>query len=217
MNEADPAAAYEALRAETAGMLKYDLADLSLVQGLQVDLVSLLRLEVDTLQGKVLAGEQVDLMRLSAALTMLHKLLPPAELKTESSKPDFSGAREELERFLQNRFEAIEYGYARESEIEAEVQADFYRDAMRPPAPARIGPPAPARVVYVDHAVINDRDEPVSPPALAAVPATRKAPSSDAEWARWYQSGSGSVRQAGWGLSASWLVKADNEPKGTPG
>jgi hypothetical protein len=97
----DPAAAYEALRAETAGMLNYDLADLSLVQGLQLDLASLLRLEVDTLQGKVLAGDTVDLGRLGVAFGMLTKLLPPAALEAEPSEVrPHSEARERLKALI---------------------------------------------------------------------------------------------------------------------
>jgi hypothetical protein len=51
MDIPDPAAAYAALRHETAAMFNYDIANLSLTQGLQLDLVSLLRLEVDMMQG----------------------------------------------------------------------------------------------------------------------------------------------------------------------
>ena len=76
----DPSAAYDRLRVETAEMLKLDVANLSLVEGLQLDLVSMLRLEVDGLQGAVLAGEQVDLGRLSTALGMLRQLLPEKSL-----------------------------------------------------------------------------------------------------------------------------------------
>ena len=72
----DPIAAYERLRAETAQMLKLDSANLSLVEGLQLDLVSLLRLEVDGLQAAVLGGAQVDLARLSTAHTLLQKMHP---------------------------------------------------------------------------------------------------------------------------------------------
>jgi hypothetical protein len=106
----DPAAVYERLKTETAGMFGYDLADLSLTQGLQIDLVSLLRLEVDTMQGKVLAGETVDLQRLVAAHGLLQKMLPAQALvapAAAASHDAFAGAREELERFLAGRASAI--------------------------------------------------------------------------------------------------------------
>jgi hypothetical protein len=75
------------LRVETAQMLNLDIADLSLVAGLQLDLVSLLRLEVDGLQGSALAGEQIDLDRLSTALGMLRQLLPERALVSAPPPP----------------------------------------------------------------------------------------------------------------------------------
>ena len=77
---ADPAATYERLRAETAEMFDYDLASASLTQGLQIDLVSLLRLEIDGMSGRVLAGETVDLTRLVAAHGLLRQMLPERAL-----------------------------------------------------------------------------------------------------------------------------------------
>ena len=203
--KSDPAAAYEALRAETANMLNYDLSDLSLVQGLQLDLVSLLRLEVDTLQGKVLAGDTVDLSRLAVAFGMLTKILPPAALEAEAPKPDFEGAREELLRLLQGRADALEHEWQRQSAIESELAAEDWRETMRPALPS--SPPAPARHVYIDHAVLDD--DPSATPGLDAaaravppppVPVSRASPpqqSSDAEWLRWYRAG-GATRQVGW-------------------
>ena len=78
MNEFDPAVAYERLKIETAGMLNLNVASSSPLENLQVDLVSLLRLQIDDLQGKVLSGEQVDLNRLSTALNMLVSFCPSA-------------------------------------------------------------------------------------------------------------------------------------------
>jgi hypothetical protein len=80
MDIADPAVAYEKLKAETAEMLGLATISTSLLENLQVDLVSLLRLQIDDLQGKVLSGEQVDFDRLSTALTMLRQLLPEKAL-----------------------------------------------------------------------------------------------------------------------------------------
>jgi hypothetical protein len=100
MTDPDPAAVYERLRDETAGMFGYDLTNLSLTQGLQLDLVSLLRLEVDTMQGKVLAGDTVDLQRLVAAHGLLAKMLPASALVAPAAAADhvdqFAGARQEL-------------------------------------------------------------------------------------------------------------------------
>jgi hypothetical protein len=122
MTDPDPAQTYERLRAETAEMLKLDAANLSLVEGLQLDLVSLLRLEVDGLQGAVLAGEQVDLARLSTALAMLQKLLPTQLAPAAAAeRDDFAGAREELRQLFARRFEALSRRRVRE---EIELAAD---------------------------------------------------------------------------------------------
>ena len=106
----DPAAAYEKLKIETAAMFNYDIANLSLTQGLQLDLVSLLRLEVDTMQGQVLAGESVDLQRLVAAHGMLQKMLPERALvaRAPAATHDFAGAKKELAALLTQRASAIE-------------------------------------------------------------------------------------------------------------
>ena len=45
----------------------------------------LLRLEIDTLQGAVLAGDSVDLGRLALALTMLRSLLPEKPARAASA------------------------------------------------------------------------------------------------------------------------------------
>jgi hypothetical protein len=68
-------------------MFGYDLSNLSLTQGLQLDLVSLLRLEVDTMQGQVLAGDTVDLNRLVMAHAMLQKMLPEHALVAPAPAP----------------------------------------------------------------------------------------------------------------------------------
>jgi hypothetical protein len=104
--EPDPAVVYERLKAETAQLLRIDVNGASLLENLQIDLVSLLRLQIDDLQGRVLNGEQVDLGRLSTAVAMLQKLLPQS-LIAPAAGPDFSGAREELARLFEQRAEAI--------------------------------------------------------------------------------------------------------------
>jgi hypothetical protein len=88
MDITDPAAAYEALRASTAEMLKLDPANLSLVEGLQLDLIALLRLTTSDMQGAALSGEAVDLDRLSTALGMLQKLVPEKSLVASAPAPE---------------------------------------------------------------------------------------------------------------------------------
>ena len=65
----------------------------SLVENLQVSLVAILRMEVDTLEGQVLAGDTVDLKRLDLALGMLRTLLPAQALVSapQPAEVRFSG------------------------------------------------------------------------------------------------------------------------------
>jgi hypothetical protein len=138
MDIADPAVAYEQLKRETAEMFGYDLANLSLTQGLQLDLVSLLRLEVDTMQGAVLAGEKVDLQRLVAAHGLLRQMLPAQALVAPAAAADhdFSGAHAELARLLDGRIEALEHKMARDpdaarAEFEAKLQRAIEKHSSR--------------------------------------------------------------------------------------
>src|SRR4029077_4274903 len=85
---ADPAEVYGRLKAETAAMLGVDPADMSKTEGLRLDITSLLLLEIDSLQGAILANEQVDLGRLSSALAMLQKLLPASALVAPAPAAD---------------------------------------------------------------------------------------------------------------------------------
>jgi hypothetical protein len=157
MTDPDPAATYERLKTETAGMFGYDLADLSLTQGLQIDLVSLLRLEVDSMQGKVLAGETVDLARLVAAHGLLAKMLPTSALVAPAAAADhhdqFAGAREELARFLADRAERIKAREVRESERLLEVNAKLREENERLTAQLKAQeqpqPTQPANVVSI--------------------------------------------------------------------
>jgi hypothetical protein len=116
MTDCDPVTTYERLKIETAAMLNLDVDSASLLENLQVDLVSLLRLQVDDLQGRAMNGEQVDLNRLSTALTMLQKLLPVNSLTAPApgGGHDFSDAKAELSAFLAQRADALERRDSRE-------------------------------------------------------------------------------------------------------
>ena len=136
---ADPSTAYARLRAETATMLKLDAASLSLVENLQLDLVSLLRLQVDELQGAALAGAPVDLDRLSTALAMLQKLLPSQSLVAHAPAPEGRfgpSARERLR-------ELIERTVLREDPPEVEAERAALAAAMPPGAQYTPSAPAP--------------------------------------------------------------------------
>jgi hypothetical protein len=154
----DPSAAYDRLRVETAEMLKLDVANLSLVEGLQLDLVSMLRLEVDGLQGAVLAGEQVDLGRLSTALGMLRQLLPEKSLvASPAAAPETrfgTNHRERLRQLIEKTLMAADVAEAdrladamrREEAIQAQAAG---APVEAPPAPAPVTPAPPERPANV--------------------------------------------------------------------
>ena len=107
----DPAGSYRRLRDETASMLGLGSDELSMIENLQVDSLALLRLAISDLQGAALAGQDIDLDRLSDALGMLSKLLPEAALQARPvvappSDGDGGDTMEEFERLLTNIREA---------------------------------------------------------------------------------------------------------------
>jgi hypothetical protein len=107
------AALYEKLRAESAAMLGFDGKDLTAIQGLQADMVSAIRLELDALQAEQFAGRSIDIGRFSDLVKLLRSLLPSAPL-SGSAVPDFSGAREALSALLSMRASNIALREARE-------------------------------------------------------------------------------------------------------
>jgi hypothetical protein len=126
MSDSDPAAAYERLKIETARMLNLSTDSTSLIEGLQVDLVALLRLEIDTLQGAVLAGDSVDLGRLASALTMLRSLLPAQALVSAppAAETRFGpNARQRLRDLIERTVLAAEVENPHEAELRRDIQA----------------------------------------------------------------------------------------------
>jgi hypothetical protein len=159
VNESDPAVAYERLKIETAGMLNLNVASSSLLENLQVDLVSLLRLQIDDLQAKVLSGEQVDLNRLSTALTMLRQLLPERALVSAPPPPETrfgSEHRERLRRLIEkavrsdDEAEAERLRDVRErEELAAAVAAGASVEAAKAAPPVTAALPPPQRAANV--------------------------------------------------------------------
>jgi hypothetical protein len=185
----DTSASYALLRNETAHLLRYDLASLSLTQSLYLDAVTMLRLEIDNLQGRVFAGEDVDLGRLTSALALLQKLLP-AELKVDPASQEATRRtdnRDKLKALFEasfaaadaekkSRVEELEAREARVQQLEAELEAR----AGAPPTVA---------------------STPSSPPALRVVEAApQPPPNSDSEWLRWYRAGGDSGASTGRGI-----------------
>ena len=166
MRNPDPSTTYERLRAETAEMFDYDLASASLTQGLQIDLVSLLRLEIDAMSGRVLAGETVDLTRLVAAHGLLRQMLPERALVAPAPPPEARFGTEHRERLRKiiektlladdtNKAERMADIAARE-EMAALAAADTAPAPVAPPPPVTLPPPAD-NVVPLDVARAAER------------------------------------------------------------
>ena len=162
----DTASTYARLKAETAAMLGLDPAKTSKTEGLRLDITSLLLLEIDSLQGSILANEQIDLARLSSALTMLQKLLPSealnAPVPTSGNTDLFAGAREELNNFFIQRAERIEAREIKESERLREENVKLREEISRLRTQPRAMPQQqpikqPDNVVSIDAARAAER------------------------------------------------------------
>jgi hypothetical protein len=151
----DVADVYARLRAETAKMLGYDIADLTAVQTLRLDLAASLRLEIDRITALQMRGEPADLRALTSAAESLEKLLHPEVGPTGNAS---EGAREEFARLLDGLAGAAEHVEHEETTrlraevAELRVELARSRAGAVPPAPttpsAEIVPlrPDPAEV-----------------------------------------------------------------------
>jgi hypothetical protein len=83
----DGAELYRKLRLETISLLNLDAANLTVAQSTKVDLVASLRLALDGLTAKQLAGESIDLGKLLSASEALERLLPKAVFDAEPNRP----------------------------------------------------------------------------------------------------------------------------------
>jgi hypothetical protein len=76
-------------RREAAILLGVDIEHLSAADGLRVDMISALRLVIDSEQASVLNGDQADLGKLNVAVQSLIALLPGRELpEPAANRPD---------------------------------------------------------------------------------------------------------------------------------
>jgi hypothetical protein len=113
------------LRASTQKML--GLSTPTPVQQLKVDLAASLRMEIDRIVSQQLAGNPADVRALTALTESLRSLFPVAA----DPGHDFSGAREELERFLADRASRIETREVRESARLREENARLVEENAR--------------------------------------------------------------------------------------
>jgi hypothetical protein len=154
----DPAAQYKKLRAATVEMLGLGGENnLTPVQSLQIDLISVLLLEIDSLQGQQLAGQPIDMSRLATALSMLQKLMPPTSLSPTLSEPNFDGAAAEFARLIAQRATSLEArrDFLHEQEIARLTALIAQKDEVIERLSAATPPKAGARVA----------EKPLLPPA----------------------------------------------------
>jgi hypothetical protein len=99
-------------RREAAILLGVDVEHLSAADGLRVDMISALRLVIDSEQASVLSGGQADLGKLNVAVQSLIALLPNRELpEPASSRPDPRGIMLETYKRMRQRGAAVGQGY----------------------------------------------------------------------------------------------------------
>jgi hypothetical protein len=174
---ADPRAAYEQVRDETRKLLGLG-PNPSLLQDLQSDAVSLLRLALDAQTGAVLAGHPVDLGELSDALGMLARLLPANALQAGQlpNDGDLTVAEEqETERLWQAKMRSLATERQRRlaeapDQALAELQAEIVEAQKRfPPRPQRKPWGTPPQAAPASEPA-EQRAAPASEPAAPARP-----------------------------------------------
>jgi hypothetical protein len=147
----EPKQLLDRMRNEAAELLKYDLNKLTAAQSVRLDRAAALRLELDDVQSRQLAGLPIDMAKFVVASEALERLVG-GNPETSTTGPDFTGAREELLQFLVQRADAIEKRRERE---EAKAIAAASIDGSKPasgdarrdhavPQPALIEPAAAA-------------------------------------------------------------------------
>jgi hypothetical protein len=99
-------------RSEAAVLLGVDIDHLSAADSLRVDMVSALRLVIDSEQASVLSGSSADLGKLNVAVQSLIALLPGRELPApESDHPDPRVKMWEIYRTMRERGEVPPEGW----------------------------------------------------------------------------------------------------------
>jgi hypothetical protein len=183
----------DAARAEAAILLGVDIDHLSAADGLRVDMVSALRLVIDSEQATVLSGNSADLAKLNIAVQSLIALLPgkalPEPAPAEGGKDD---PREiMLQTYLEMRrrgefadplstregcLAEVERLRARVAELEAGAPEDRSTATTHPvpsgaapagDAPPPAAPPAPSNVVPLSRTPAAPAAPPVPQPPRA--------------------------------------------------
>jgi hypothetical protein len=169
-------------RREAASLLGVDIEHLSAADGLRVDMVSALRLVIDSEQAGILSGGSADLGKLNVAVQSLIALLPNRELpESAASRADPRAHMWAVYSEMRRRGADVGQGYdgalKRIAALEAEIAA---LKAGVSPAPDE--PSAPSNVVTLSRPPTERTTErsvvSPSPPAAPPKPAP-PAPAAD--------------------------------------
>jgi hypothetical protein len=172
---------YRRLRHETASLLGFDVASLTPAQSIKTDLVSSLRLALDTLTAAQLAGEHVDTVKLLSAAEALERLLPSL-VAVEQEAEDQSAQAALLDVIAGYDKAATDEKEDRIAILEAALADRDRQIAALSGTPAET-PPAPAPSPTVK----PERDAKVVP--LRSPSAEPKPPTAHEAWAREYYGG----------------------------
>ena len=151
------------MRAVTAKLLGYDLEHLTPAQSVRLDRAASIRLMLDDVQGRLLAGFEIDIAKFCAASEALERMLGGDPDTQQQSVDQFAGAREELLHFLDARASALA---RRDERIAAEARQPPPVDTA-PPVPSPMAtvelmpansvPPKQPHVSYIDAAVLEEQ------------------------------------------------------------
>ena len=173
MSDEHPSAVlFAKLRNETCKLLGYNADNLSALEGLRVDLVCSLRLEVDRQQSLQLAGQAADLRVLTSATEALENLLKPAFVTAFDCERQNAIARAELSRIisgvLQFKLRVAGETLQREEQAAAQAAAGGGSTIEYIPPPKRVAAPVLSDNVrhadYIDAAVLDEPPPPAPPP-----------------------------------------------------
>jgi hypothetical protein len=165
-------------RREAASLLGVDIEHLSAADGLRVDMVSALRLVIDSEQAGILSGGSADLGKLNVAVQSLIALLPNRELpESAASRADPRAHMWAVYSEMRRRGADVGQGYDGALNRIAELEAEVAALKAGVPAPGEsTAPPLPDNVVKLSTRVDNP-SPPAAPPKPAPQP--QAAPTYD--------------------------------------
>jgi hypothetical protein len=153
------------MRKLTADLLGYDLSNLTPAQSVRLDRAATLRLELDDIQSRQLAGMPIDMTKFVVASEALERMLG-GDPEQPTQRYDFSGAREELAALLAQRADALERRAEREAaSLEASKEKNSSETLFSPPKHQGVTPTV--------------QNSPVETPAAVLMPGHEEPPTSN--------------------------------------